>query len=129
MNRQQWLFLGFWLLVNLAGALLVMSYVAIKSAQIQEQIGRIVELEARRALNASRANATVESGMAKQCASRVAILRTRQDQLERELVRRTDLEHVATHAQVEALTRAIRRKFKLTIKEIRYPNAHLPSLE
>lgn len=124
MSRFLALLLGFWLLISMTNTVLVASYVGSRMSRIDDRLDEFARLEARRALNASLRHAVEDSAAAKRCASQLAILRGRQDRIERTIV--SGNEQLASHAQVEALTRAMRKRFQLTIHEMRYPNAYLP---
>lgn len=121
---------GLGLLVVVIVFALVGSFVAARLRQLEDRIdekfGTLSSLESQRALNAAQCLDTAESGATKRSASGFAVLRARQDKLEKELVRKADLELLATKAQVDYFSARTRAQFEKLTSEIRKPMAYLP---
>lgn len=128
---KKWLLpVGFGFLVVVVVFTLVGSFLAARLRQIEdrmdEALGNLAALESQRALNAAQCLDTAESGATKRSASGFAVLRARQDRLEKELVRKADIEDLATKAQVDYFSARTRGQFEKLTAEIRKPMAYLP---
>lgn len=109
---------------------LVAWFVAARLGQIEDRMDKkldeLSEIESQRALNAAQCLDTAESGATKRSASSFALLRARQDKLEQELVRKADIDGLATRTQVDYLSARMRAQLQKLIAEIRKPLSHLP---
>ena len=130
-SMKKWLLpIAFGFVAFLCACTLVAWFVGVRLRQIEDRMDQKFEtltaLESQRARNAAQCLDTAASGATKRSASSFALLRARQDKLERELVRKVDIEDLATKAQVDYFSARTRGQFEKLTAEIRKPMAYLP---